>query len=117
VKPSGPAEGVARYEVDAVVAAEQPCSILSLRAAQACVQSEMDGVLRETEGPFAVYPAEDRHFSLSVCVECLFLRTPDSAQPLSGADQRAPKGRPTSTRTPPVIPVPESLAARGLMSR
>ena len=43
-----------------------------------------------------------------MCVECLFLRHRGPVP--YGTNQRAPKWRPT--RTPPVIPVPESLAAQ-----
>ena len=54
-----------------------------------------------------------------VCVECLFLWTPGPAPPLSGANQRAPKGRPTQTppRNPRCSPVLESLAAQGPLNQ
>ena len=45
-----------------------------------------------------------------MCVECLFLRHRGPVP--YGTNQRAPKWRPTRT-PPPVIPVPESLAAQG----
>jgi len=38
--------------------------------------------------------------SALVRVECLFFRTPGPAPPLSGANQRARKGRPTGTPPP-----------------
>jgi len=54
-----------------------------------------------TRGPVTVgdLSRQPTLLSLSVCVECLFLRTPGPAPPLGGANQRAPKGRPT--RAPP----------------
>ena len=59
-------------------------------------------------------PARRRSGRGSVCVtvECLFLRR--RVQATYGANQRAPKGRPT--QTPFVVPHPESLAAQAAYS-
>jgi len=54
-------------------------------------------------------PQVSEALRLGVCVECLFLRHRGPVP--YGTNQRAPKWRPT--RTPPVIPLPESLAAQG----
>ena len=50
-----------------------------------------------------------------VCVECLFLRSPSRAEPLTELLQRAPKGRPN--RTPPRSPRPRIHRCPGVLYR